>query len=280
MRFDFTRADWAAAPPRHRTPLAWSAVVWTVVHHPASDGAPLGTDPARIAQALRGWQRYHMAPDNPRTPAREGQDWSDIAYSVGVDQAGRLWELRGLDVREGGTSGWGGRSVSILAIRRNGERASDAMKRGILRVQAEAARRQSRVRHTHHSRLVSTSCPGSDLQAWSNAGFPAPPTPPAPSTPREDSDMQLNELIEFRIEGRNIWDSLRDIRALADDSRTMDADQSRALAALNGQIAGLTDAVGQLAGRQGIDPGQVTQAVQDAVRDALAGATITLGGAR
>lgn len=262
--YDYSRTYWAAAPATSRTPLRWADVVWTVVHHPGSDGAPLGTDPARIAQALRGWQRYHQA----------GRGWSDMAYSVGVDQAGRLWELRGLDVREGGTSGWGGRSVSILAIRRNGEPASDAMKLGILRVQAEAARRQPRVRHTHHGRLVSTSCPGSDLTAWSAAGFP----PPASSTTSKETDMEIKELIDFRVDGRNLWDSLKDIRALADQAVIGQASLQEALVGITKLNATLTRLSQQLEQQpaQGVEPGQVVQAVRDAVSTALTGATITL----
>lgn len=171
--YDLTRANWGARPTKY-TRLDWARVRHLILHYPGELGA-FGTDQAAIARAMRRWQDFHI----------DTRRWTDIAYNVAVDQAGRVWEGRGFDRRDGATSGMGGVSFSVLAILGNNEQPSDAMKAGILRVFAEANRRTPAAARSIHSRFVSTSCPGDALRRWGNAGFPAPATPqpdvPAPA---------------------------------------------------------------------------------------------------
>lgn len=187
LTFDFTRAQWGARPASYANRLDWAKVRHLIVHYPGTSGT-IGTDVEAIARRLRGWQDYHM----------DGRGWSDIAYNAAVDQLGRVWELRGLDRRDGATAGMGGVSMSVLAIVANTEAPTPALLAGLLRVLDEGARRQSLARRGWHSMFASTSCPGDPLRAWGRAGFPAPipeadplvvtiptpaPTPaPAPAT--------------------------------------------------------------------------------------------------
>ena len=162
--YDFTRSDWGARTAKYVNALALSACQYVVIHWPGSGGDAIGTDRARIADYLRGWQAYHM----------DSRGWSDIAYSVGVDQAGRVWELRGIDRRDGATSGYGGRSVSILAILATGEKPSAAMLARIARLAGDLsnAGNGGEAAIVPHRALRQTSCPGDALTDWIGKGLP------------------------------------------------------------------------------------------------------------
>lgn len=173
--FDRSRADWGARAAKSVSKLDWGRVKHLIVHYPART-APVGTDERTIKAALRGWQDYHM----------NAKGWTDIAYSVAVDQAGRVWELRGWDRRDGATSGMGGVSLSILIVVGNQEPLSDALKQGVLRVMAEGNRRAPGAKRGWHQQYVQTSCPGAEAIAWGRAGFPAPTAEPlVATTPNE-----------------------------------------------------------------------------------------------
>ena len=171
LTYDYRRADWGARPAKSRVALVWAKVRHLVVHWPGTAGV-IGLDVATIARYLRGWQAYHQ----------DDRGWSDIAYGVGVDQAGRVWELRGRDVRDGATSGHGGISQSILAILGAGEDPSLAMLAAIARVAADMRGSAPDARIVGHRALVTTSCPGQPLADWIARGMPADPGQlPAPA---------------------------------------------------------------------------------------------------
>jgi len=83
-----TRADWGARPARNANKLIVREVRGVGIHYPGMGTRRLVTQ-SQVAGGLRGWQDYHM----------DGRDWADIAYQVAVDQAGRAWQLRGLNIR-------------------------------------------------------------------------------------------------------------------------------------------------------------------------------------
>lgn len=86
------RSAWNAAPAKAGPgPLTPSRVRGVVVHWPGSGEDDSFDGRAEVAAALRGWQRFHQ----------EERGWSDIAYQVAVDQAGRAWNLRGLRTQSG-----------------------------------------------------------------------------------------------------------------------------------------------------------------------------------
>lgn len=159
--YDFTRSNWGARPASYVNKLSWDRVKHLIVHWPGTSGT-IGSDVNRIKGYLRGWQDYHM----------NNKGWSDIAYSVGVDQEGRIWELRGWDRRDGATVGMGGISFSILAIMGTAETPSDKMKAGILKVIKMADSRNPNTKKSYHRAYVSgTACPGDKLAAWIRSGM-------------------------------------------------------------------------------------------------------------
>jgi hypothetical protein len=170
-----SRADWGAQPPKRSAKLDRSKIGIVDVHWPGSKGH-LARDRAGVAAALRGWQTFHM----------KTRGWSDIAYNIGVDLAGEVWELRGWDAVDGGVASRGD-DVTILLVMGDQDQMTDAMKSSTLWVMAEWERRLGRkLRRTHHSALAQTDCPGPEATAWSRAGFPAPNTTTTPTIQEDD----------------------------------------------------------------------------------------------
>lgn len=85
------RSEWGARAPKSGPgKLTPSRVKGLALHWPGMGNRRIGSA-ASVASALRGWQTFHM----------DDRGWSDIAYQVAVDQAGRVWTLRGLEVQSG-----------------------------------------------------------------------------------------------------------------------------------------------------------------------------------
>lgn len=106
------------------------------------------------------------------------------------------------------------------------------------------------------------------VELWTDPANPYSRYDPTPEIEGDD-DMQIDELVNFRIDGRNLWDSLRDIRALTEHSRNLDVQQAA-------QLAALAAAVDALATANGLDPAEVKSTIDQAVRAALEGLAITL----
>lgn len=182
------RSAWGARPPRGGVALVPSAVIGEALHWP---GMAKPIDAAgdigarRVASALRGWQNYHM----------DVKDWSDIAYQIAIDQAGRAWTLRGLNIRSGAN---GDATVNklygaFLLILAPGEQPSAAMKATVKGVVADFHERFPKASLTpkgHRDvRAEGTDCPGDLAYAAIKRGdF----TPGKTTTVQED-DMALTQ---------------------------------------------------------------------------------------
>lgn len=113
------RSAWDARPARPGPgDLTVSRVKGAVLHWPGMESRRL-FDQADVADALRGWQAYHM----------DSKGWSDIAYQVAVDQAGRAWTLRGLREQSGanGNNAANEDYGAILLVVGTGEAPTPAM---------------------------------------------------------------------------------------------------------------------------------------------------------
>lgn len=81
------RSAWTAdLPPHNPTLLVDSEVRGFAVHWPGGGGSLAGVN---VPQLLQGELHYHV----------DVRGWSDIAYQHAVDLNGKVWTLRGLDVR-------------------------------------------------------------------------------------------------------------------------------------------------------------------------------------
>jgi hypothetical protein len=184
-----SRAEIGLDPANGNRALIVSNVLNVAFHYPGMAAPINATGDAglrRVKSALRGWQDYHM----------KTRGWSDIAYQVGVDQVGRAYTLRGINVQSAAN---GDQVVNkeygaILLILGNNEAPSEAMMRTSRAVVADYRKRYYRMpkRPTWHGAIrpggtasdPSTSCPGKLTIAAIRAGkFDAgvtvtPPTPP------------------------------------------------------------------------------------------------------
>lgn len=126
MTVFLTRSDWTEhGPVRPLEPLVPSAVRGFVVHWPGTT-APIGNASASsIAARLEGYRRMHTAPGGLGVP----QGGNDIAYNYAIDQAARVWPLRGIVARPGanGSETTNGEYGALLLMLGPGERPGGAM---------------------------------------------------------------------------------------------------------------------------------------------------------
>lgn len=153
------RSAWRARTARGSTALAASQVVGEALHWPGMAkpiNATGDAGKARVASALRGWQNYHM----------DVRGWSDIAYMLAFDQAGRAWTLRGINIRSGAN---GDATVNrlygaFLLILAPGEQPSAAMKASVKEAITDFRRwflKASPTPKGHKDvRAAGTDCPG------------------------------------------------------------------------------------------------------------------------
>lgn len=189
------RSAWGARASRGGVALDSSAVIGEALHWP---GMAKPIDAAgdigkrRVASALRGWQNYHM----------DVRGWSDIAYQIAIDQAGRAWTLRGLNIRSGAN---GDATVNklygaFLLILAPGEKPSAAMKATTKAVVADFRKRFPKASATpkgHRDvRAEGTDCPGPLAYAAIKAGefTPGKTTDVTPTAPAaQETKMTLDE---------------------------------------------------------------------------------------
>jgi hypothetical protein len=204
------RSAWGARPARGNTGLVRAEVDGTALHWPGM-AKPISTY-AGVAAALRGWQNYHM----------DVRGWSDIAYQVAVDQAGRAWTLRGLNIRSGanGDADVNRRYGAILLILAPGEQPSAAMKATVRGVVADFRRwypQGTAIKPHSAVRQAGTDCPGPLAQAAISRGD----FTPRASTSPEETDMPLTDadvqkILQTQLGTSSVADCLAKARWLAE----------------------------------------------------------------
>ena len=166
--------------------LASADVLGLAIHWPGTTG-PIGDPGERsIVSRLEGYRRFHTA----APPV--GRGWADVAYNVAVDQAGRVWDLRGIAYRSAanGTQALNARWVAVLVLLGPGEQPSakmlDALRWLRSRVVLKRYPGASRVVGHKDIRPDPTACPGPLMTAHIRSGDlvkpwvdPAHPTAPA-----------------------------------------------------------------------------------------------------
>lgn len=208
------RSAWGARAPRSGPgKLTPSRVRGVAIHWPGTTSSKPITSLAAVASALRGWQAFHM----------DGRGWSDIAYQVAIDQAGRAWILRGLATQSGAN---GDDSVNeeygaILLVLVQGEEPSAAMLATARAVVADFRRlfpgANAIVGHGQIRPDGGTDCPGPAARRAIAAGKLTPGAAPAPK-PEEDTmtPAQMAELkryVDQRMQAYSFWLDMRARRA-------------------------------------------------------------------
>ena len=102
-----------------------------VVHYPAAGKAIGEISKEAVAAKLRGWRNYHV----------NGRGWSDIGYNYGIDQAGRIWSLRG-DRVGAHTAGHNSTTVGVLFVVGDNEPLTDKAKQAFRDLRAHLRRKK------------------------------------------------------------------------------------------------------------------------------------------
>lgn len=197
------RSAWTKTPrPTDLAPLAVDDVRGLALHWPGTT-APIGPgSQTAIAARLEGYRRDHVG----------DRGWADIAYQLAVDQAGRIWELRGLGHRSAanGDTGpnrhWG----AVVVLVGPGEDLTPAC----LAALRHLWQRMWLARYPHATRLVEhrdvrpepTACPGPAVRASIDSGAITRPTAPASPPPRtllEDIMSSAEERQAFAMQVAN-----------------------------------------------------------------------------
>lgn len=171
------RSKWTDAPFGFSRLLVPSEVYFQAIHYPADKGLKPPHDgraltEAQVAQRLRGYRRYHMAPE----PI--GRDWPDIGYPYAVDQAGRIWECAGKRVAAHSASESfptaNFKGVAILCVLGNDEEPTNEMINSINEFTGDlkdGSFRNLSVLYPHRGVPgASTSCPGDRLTRYIKTG--------------------------------------------------------------------------------------------------------------
>lgn len=192
------RSAWNARPSKGPTHLNATGLLGTALHWPGMGNHRLFAQDD-VAHALRGWQDYHM----------DTRGWSDIAYQVAVDQAGRAWQLRGLTTRSGANGDADANLAygAILLVLGTGETPTGALINTTRQViadfrrlypKATAIKPHSWVRTQYTG--AGTDCPGDAARGLIAAGQFEPRT----TTPVEDdmpyTEDQLRAMMQAEIE--------------------------------------------------------------------------------
>lgn len=133
------------------------------LHYPGA-GSAIGVESVQATAArLEGYRRMHV----------NGKGWKDIAYNVAVDQAGRVWTLRGVS-RQSGANGTGAANRaygSVLMLVGNTEAPSQEMIAATLYAVRLWDVRYKGVKFIRpHGYFVSTACPGTAIRRLLNDG--------------------------------------------------------------------------------------------------------------
>ncbi|WP_326642843.1 peptidoglycan-binding domain-containing protein [Streptosporangium sp. NBC_01755] len=187
------RKKWGARPPRSRYTVTWGQRTEFFVHHSAGPKT----------QSIQAIQNFHL----------DGNGWSDIGYGHLVDENGVIYEGRGWCVVGAHCPGHNTSGESVAYIGNNNP--TEAAKRSIRWLYGEACRRAGRkLKLLGHGERYATSCPGSKLQAWVDAGMPidaAPPKPPAKPKPVPNStEVMVKKLPTLKLgDGKDDKDPIR-----------------------------------------------------------------------
>lgn len=171
--------------PSGLTPMDEDDVIGVALHWPGTD-RPIGDDYEGIVRRLEGYREYHV----------NVKKYTDIAYQVAVDQAGRVWDLRGFEHRSAanGNGSVNRRYGAILVMVGPGEQLTGEC---MLALQ-DVYRERWLLRYPGADVIVEhgdirpepTDCPGEAVTAFIDSGY-MKGFPPRPPTPENGSMMVL-----------------------------------------------------------------------------------------
>lgn len=162
-----SRAAWTdEGPARAMEALDPDRVVGFAIHWPGSTASIGNPSASSVANRLEGYRRFHV----------DDRGWSDIAYQVAIDAAGRVWDCRGIKWRSAGNGSDSGNDTygAVLLMLGPGDVPSDAMVQAIRdwRTDRWLVRypRATKVVGHHDIRPEPTACPGDPAEQLVTSG--------------------------------------------------------------------------------------------------------------
>lgn len=154
------RSTWTTTSPGGK-PIQWGRVRGIVCHYPGSPGTYGVLTAERERVLLRGWRGYHT----------RSLGWSDIGYSYGIGQSGRIYSLRG-DRVGGHTYGHNSTTLGVLFIVGNDEPLTPAARAAFRALRATLRKRGAGSAVWGHREMPrnSTACPGPHIMADIRSG--------------------------------------------------------------------------------------------------------------
>ena len=145
-----SRSAWTSTAAKG-TAFDFSRLRGIVVHYPAAGKSIGEISKSAVAAKLRGWRNYHV----------NSRGWSDIGYNYGIDQAGRIWSLRG-DRVGAHTSGHNSTTIGVLFVVGDNEPLTDKAKQAFRDLRAHLRRKRNTANVWGHTQMsgASTRCPG------------------------------------------------------------------------------------------------------------------------
>lgn len=186
----YQRSAWTDTPrPVSKlVPLTTSEVVGVAVHYTGSS-RPLGSTAsmALTVRRLEDTRRFHTA----APPA--GRGWSDIAYQVGIDVAGRVFDLRGIGYRSAanGNATVNQQYGACTWLLGTGDRPTQAMIDAFRAWRRDywLARYPRATKIVGHRDLYATECPGDPTYALVRSGALLLPVPGDDDVPLTDAEI-------------------------------------------------------------------------------------------
>lgn len=178
------RSAWTSTPrPSGLAALDANRVEGLAIHWPGSS-ASLGGVPtlAQSAHRLEQERVQHTS----RSSSDPTKPWSDIAYSFAVDQAGRIFDLRGVDARSAanGDATVNAHWLACTVLLGKGDAPSGEAVEAVrwLRSNVILKRYPHATRVVGHRDLHQTACPGDALYALVRSGAFTHPAGTTPAT--------------------------------------------------------------------------------------------------
>ena len=256
------RSAWTSTGPiKSLTPLYPAEVRGLAVHWPGSPGR-WGTTPTleETARRLEDERRQHTS----TSASDPSKPWSDIAYSLAVDLAGRLFDARGLRWRPAanGDADVNRRYVAVTVLMGADDPVTPAAVDAVRAARALVLQTYPHaVEVVGHRDLHQTECPGPGLYQLVRSGaFTAAPAAPAQEddmpTADEVADAVLTRLAKAATPGqdseadaavfavaRRVW-TVGWPAGTADDPKRQETAQDRLVWAARGSgVAGTLDTI-------------------------------------
>lgn len=209
-----SRSAWTSTSARGSA-FNFSRMRGIVVHYPAAGKAIGEISKAAVAAKLRGWRNYHV----------NSRGWSDIGYNYGIDQAGRIWSLRG-DRVGAHCSGHNSTTIGVLFVVGDNEPLTDKAKRAFRDLRAHLRRKRNTANVWGHTQMsgASTRCPGPYIMGSLRdgsllSGKASAATPPAKKPSKPSSQYRkvgYGDLLKLYVHGDPVKDVQRAVGVTVD----------------------------------------------------------------